>query len=36
MELPSAQGVSPGQPVPEGNHTRSLVIVTVLFFMWGC
>jgi MFS transporter, FHS family, L-fucose permease len=35
MELPSAHGVSPAQPIHEGNHTRSLVIVTILFFMWG-
>jgi FHS family L-fucose permease-like MFS transporter len=35
MELPSAQGVQVAQAAPEGNHTRSLVIVTLLFFMWG-
>ena len=35
MELPSAQRVNAGHPVSEGNHTRSLVIVTILFFMWG-
>ncbi len=35
MELPSAHGVSTGQHSSQVNHTRSLVIVTVLFFMWG-
>ena len=35
MELPSTQGVNPGQSADAGNHTRSLVIVTILFFMWG-
>jgi FHS family L-fucose permease-like MFS transporter len=35
MELPTAQGVHAAQAAPEGNHTRSLVIVTLLFFMWG-
>jgi MFS transporter, FHS family, L-fucose permease len=35
MELPSAQGVHSVQAASEGNHTRSLVIVTLLFFMWG-
>lgn len=35
MELPSTQGVIPRVSVAEGNHTRSLVIVTLLFFMWG-
>lgn len=35
MELPAAQGVHSGLPAQDGNHTRSLVIVTILFFMWG-
>ncbi len=35
MELPSAPAAIPTNATVAGNHTRPLVIVTVLFFMWG-